>query len=186
MVIKSRNKSRKKRLLIVACIGLLLLTVILILLIRNSREDSQSPSPVISENLGTTSQEVNFDPPTAADLEETDNHKKDITNPSESPPVAGNGSKKNVSPMVSGADRSTITAYVVGVFEEGGTCTATITQGATSFNKTSIGFGNSSYTQCMPIDISSGAIDDTKKWTVVVSYNSSAAIGTSSVTTVSP
>lgn len=66
----------------------------------------------------------------------------------------------------------------MGVFEEGGTCTATFVKDGETRSKTSVGFQNSSYTQCAPIDLEPGFL--TKgTWSVVVSYASPKAEGAS-------
>lgn len=84
--------------------------------------------------------------------------------------------KKQVSVVISSVDSNMLSAYVTGVFEEGGTCTATFTQANTVVTRTSSGFENVSYTQCAPIspNLPSGG-----SWSVVVSYSSASAQGTS-------
>lgn len=88
--------------------------------------------------------------------------------------------KKQVTVTITGANTSSVKAYVTGVFEDGGTCTATFTQGSNIVARTSTGFANVSYTQCSQItpNLPTGGT-----WSVVVSYTSVAAVGTSQAQT---
>jgi hypothetical protein len=82
-------------------------------------------------------------------------------------------------------DKTTINAFVTGVFEDDGTCTATLTQGAQTITRTSVGFKNASYTQCTPINLSAANLG-TSPWSVVVSYSSGTASGSSQAVTLKP
>ena len=73
-----------------------------------------------------------------------------------------------------------VRAYVSGVFEEGGVCTATATMGGQTVTKSSIGFQNVSYTQCAPINWDSALSPGS--WTITVSYKSAATSSTQSTT----
>jgi hypothetical protein len=84
--------------------------------------------------------------------------------------------KKQVTVTITNTKGNTVNAYVSGVFEDGGTCTATFTQGSTVETGTSTGFKNVSYTQCAPITYN---LPNDGTWSVVVSYSSAAAEGTS-------
>jgi hypothetical protein len=103
---------------------------------------------------------------------EEQNNKPQPTQNSPTPTPA----KKQVTVTITNANKDTVNAYVSGIFEDGGTCTATFTQGSTVVTRTSTGFKNVSYTQCAPIapNLPSGGT-----WSVVVSYSSAAAEGTS-------
>jgi len=90
---------------------------------------------------------------------------------------SGNG-KINV--IISNAGYDSLSAYVTGVFEEGGTCTATFTQGSTTITRGSTGFANVSYTQCAPITPN---LPNTNGWSVVVSYTSASGQGKSQAQT---
>lgn len=123
---------------------------------------------------------VNLSPPTEEEKQETQAHKKELSN-SPSPSTTNEG-KKQVTPVITSANQDQISAYVPGVFEDGGTCTATLTKGSKTVTKTSEGFKNVSYTSCAPINVS-GSFPEKGTWSVVVIYKSSAAEGTSKPTT---
>lgn len=96
----------------------------------------------------------------------------------QTPPETSNG-KVKVTPVITSANQSNVSAYVPGVFEEGGTCTATLKQGSSTVTHTSEGFGNASYTQCAPLDLSTLSFPSKGTWSLIVSYTSSSSEGAS-------
>lgn len=122
---------------------------------------------------------INLEPATEQDKQEADQNKDRIVEEQKQSANTGTSqtsNKKQVNVVITNAATDSINAYVTGVFEENGTCTATFTQGSTSVTRTSNGFQNVSYTQCAPItpNLPSGG-----SWSVVVSYSSSTAEGKS-------
>ncbi|MDO8335941.1 MAG: hypothetical protein Q7T74_04145 [Candidatus Saccharibacteria bacterium] len=92
-------------------------------------------------------------------------------------------SKKQVSPVITNANQNgqqvTVTGYVSGVFEDGGTCTLVASKDGTSFTRTSKGFADATTTSCSPFFIDRSAFSEPGSWTVKISYSSSNAEGTS-------
>lgn len=134
-----------------------------------------------SASTTTDGETINYQPPTDEEKQQAEDNKKTIEDQQaaidkNTPPA---NQKRQVTPTITSANQSTVNAYVSGVFEEGGTCTATFTSGSTSFTKTSSGFGNASYTQCEPIRLTSGDFSKGGTWSVKVSYSSSTAEGSS-------
>lgn len=123
-------------------------------------------------------QKINYEPPTDTEKQETQTNKDEIVQDQQN--TTNPTGKKQVNVTITNATTSNVSAYVTGIFEEGGTCTATFTQGSTTITRTSLGFQNASYTQCAPItpDLPSG-----DSWSVVVSYSSPAAEGQSAAKT---
>ena len=74
-----------------------------------------------------------------------------------------------------------VSAIVPTVTEGGGTCTVTLTQGATTRTATSTGVAASTYTGCQAVAVTSLA---TGTWQVRVRYASDKAVGASAVRTV--
>lgn len=128
---------------------------------------------------------VNQSSPTEVDIRESEDNKDRLSAEAAKPedtaqtdePVSSSG-KKAVEPTITEATRSSIKAYVLGIFEEGGTCTATFASGSKTLIKTSEGFQNASYTQCAPIAIEEGFLDSSS-WSVTVSYSSATSEGAS-------
>lgn len=131
----------------------------------------------------TPDTDINYSPPTEQEKAETDKHKESIASPENdkktNKPPSNPGQQPNISVVITSATQDAVYAYVDGVFEDGGTCTATFTNGAKSFQKTSDGFTNVSNTQCAPIFVTPGDFTTPGDWQVTVSYSSSTASGTS-------
>jgi cytoskeletal protein RodZ len=108
---------------------------------------------------------VDLNPPT----EEQKNAARDNTTPSTTP-TSDSGNKKSVKPEAR--------AYVPGITENGGTCTATFTHGADRVTATSQALANVNYTICQPMRLD-GPLNIQGTWTVTVSYSSKTATGTS-------
>ncbi len=135
----------------------------------------QTPSGT-STNLASATEE---------EKQETEQHKQELSNGDTTQLQTGADGRKQVTPIISYADTTTITAYITGIFEEDGTCTATLTNGSKTITKTSIGFQNASYTQCTPIDLTGSPLGSSN-WSVTVSYSSATAIGKSDPSTIKP
>lgn len=163
-----KNKNTKLKLVAIACIIAILGLGASFLLNRGTRQ-------IKTDQSSTVSSGINYGPPTEQEKAETEVHKNSLGESSQ-PTNTSNG-KKQVAPIITSVDKREISAYISGVFEEGGTCTATLTKDGKTVTKTSIGFGNVSYTSCEPITVD-GSLDK-GSWSVVVSYDSKAAEGQS-------
>lgn len=141
-----------------------------------------------SKNKGTsdnskssaTDTSVNLSPPTKEEEKETETFKDNLEKPTETKVETENG-KKQVSPIITGADESEVNGYIPSVLEDGGSCVAKFTKDNETLEFTSAGFGNVSYTTCEPIAISGLGKGS---WSVKLSYSSSTAEGTSQVSKV--
>ncbi|MBX4197078.1 hypothetical protein KW801_00795 [Candidatus Saccharibacteria bacterium] len=113
--------------------------------------------------------QVNLNPPTQDQKNDGESHKNSITQKDDQ--IKDGGSPNSQATVVITEKSSTvIRAYISGVLEDGGTCTATATApGQATVSASSTGFKNVSYTQCAPINwnLSSG------DWTITLSYKSS-------------
>ncbi len=107
--------------------------------------------------------------------------KEQLSQPMPGPSSTNSSSKKQVTPVITNASQEQINAYVPGVFEEGGSCTATLTKNNKTVTKTSTGFQNVSYTSCAPINIS-GQLTERGIWSLILSYNSTTVEGKSAAT----
>lgn len=87
--------------------------------------------------------------------------------------------KKSVSVVITNAQVNSINSYVSGVFEDGGTCTATITKGSSQILKTSEGFKDATHTTCAPIFLKRSDFSSSGTWSVKVSYSSVTSEGQS-------
>jgi len=122
---------------------------------------------------------VNLAPATPQEKAESQQNKERIVQQQATTPPT-TSTKKSVGVVITNASMTSVNAYVTGVFEDGGVCTATFTQGTTTITKTSTGFSNVSYTQCPPITPN---LPNTDPWSVTMSYSSATAEGTSQAQT---
>lgn len=172
-----KSSYRKKLMLVIAAL-LLISGLVYGLVIRPKQATKQisPPQPPIKQ------QDINFQPPTPSDQAAADANKQKVTDQitqDQQPPASG---QKTVSPVITSPvpppntnpRELRIAAYVPEVFEDGGTCTATI-QGAKVVKQTSKGFKNVSTTSCVPMNTSLSA----GTWTLVVAYESATAKGQS-------
>jgi len=128
---------------------------------------------------------INYGPPTEEEIENSQNAKKDIIKEDEAKESESGGANlKKVSVGVSHADmfegNVEVRAFVSGVVEGTGTCTATLTlSGAQTVTKSSEAFIDASTSQCKPILIPLSAFSKDGEWTLVVNYKSPTSTGES-------
>lgn len=122
---------------------------------------------------------VNLRPPTEEETQAAEDKKEEITRREASnPPAAKNSEgKKQVIPIITSANHNEVRAYVPGIFEEGGKCTATASKGETIVTVNSGGFQNASYTSCAPMNFATPL--NGNGWSIIVTYSSASAEGKS-------
>lgn len=178
MLRQNKTKTSKKKLLIVGgavAAALLLGGGIFWLANRNDStisDGNDDPTATTLDNQGET---ISLDPPSESDKQETEQHKQDLGNQAQNPPVGSNA----VTPVITSASVNGVYAYVPGIFEEGGTCTANFSSGNQKFSRASQGFQNVQNTGCAPINLSRSDFPSAGTWNVTVTYTSPKATGTS-------
>lgn len=181
--VNKRSHQRIRKPIIIAGLAILLLTAGTgTYLYKRRQNNTVVPVMGATPSNSSNNKEVNLEPPTAADKTANEKHKNELVKDQSATPTNTNG-KIKVTPTITYVNRTTVGAYIVGVFENGGTCTATLTQGSQTIVKTSTGFQNASYTQCAPISLV-GANPGKGTWAVTVSYTSSSAEGQSGSQTI--
>jgi hypothetical protein len=136
------------------------------------------PAANTSQNSGSNgnSSNINYGPPSSSEQQAANDYKKTLS--ANQPPSSGG--TKSISVQVLSATASKIRVNIIGVFEDGGTCTATLTKGAQTTTATGTGIAASNYTQCN-INLGAGQVTG-GGWSVVVSYSSADASGKSTST----
>jgi hypothetical protein len=123
---------------------------------------------------------INYEPATDEEKKQAEDTKNKIVKQQEAQqdkPTSPSAQKTSVKPTITSTTGS-VNAYVNGIFEEGGVCTATFTKNESVLSKTSAGFQNASYTQCAPMNLESGFLSS-GRWSVTVRYSSDTSEGTS-------
>lgn len=171
-----KRKTRKNRVLISTLI-ILIITIGTIWLFKYGSKSKNSTSNTTNTTLAED--QINYSPPTDQEKKSGDETKKTIVE-RESQQQNNNSSEvRQVTPIITNATPDNVSAYISGIFEEGGKCTAVFTQGQIKIIRDSVGFGNASYTQCAPINPN---LPNSNKWLVVVTYSSQTSTGSSDST----
>ncbi len=170
---KPSHKAPPKRVLV---IGAVLLCVLLIGGYAWYRHSHPKPRSIITAD----GQTVNLEPATNEEKAQTEAHKDNIVSDSEKAKSTATGQMKQSTVVINQASGTGVTAYVTGVFEEGGNCTATAVSGSQTITKSSVGFQNASYTQCVPIQWDSPLAKGS--WNITVTYKSAQTESTASKT----
>ena len=112
---------------------------------------------------------VNYDPPTKAEKQETEEFKKKQQEESS----IDNTSPKNVSSnvVITYISSSEARGYVTGVVEDGGTCTATLTKGSQKVATSSTAIADVNKSTCGLLTLNSSQLSQ-GDWQVVLSYKS--------------
>jgi len=176
------KKSKTKKVLLICGFCLILMTGALgsykLLLKKDSSNSSSEQQPIDKKS-------IDFGSPSKEEKTATDANKENVAKQMEQDQLNTEG-KKSVVPVITSPVPSPatnpkdlrISAYISGIFEDNGTCTATI-KGSTTIIKSSKGFKNVSTTDCEPINISLAP----GPWTINMSYDSINAKGQSSTIT---
>lgn len=130
---------------------------------------------------------VNYDPPTKEEKAAADTVKDKASDrlELEKKSTQNSANKKQVSPVISstGQDQQSkdieVAAFIPGVFEDGGTCTLSLSSGQTTRTATRTAIKNVSDTSCGFMNIPYSQLSP-GSWQASVKYDSSSASGTSS------
>lgn len=130
---------------------------------------------------------VNYDPPTQQDKDQTQAHKEELAREYQQqqsePSAQATSGKQIVNPIITNASQLdqqvTINAYVGGIFENGGTCTATFTKDSLQIVKKNTAFANATTTDCPPVMMDRSEFSSKGDWQVSVAYDSAKATGIS-------
>jgi hypothetical protein len=167
---KNQRKSSidRKTALVAGLIIICLLAVGMFVVHRNAKNVK---SPQI---IGTDGQKVTLTPATPQEKRAADDHKSSILQKDEAINKAEpDNTPVSASLVITEASSTSVRAYISGVYEDGGSCTATAVQGSQKVTASSVGFKNVSYTQCPSMTWSSPLSGGA--WTVKVTYKSNTA-----------
>lgn len=181
-----KTSSRKRTILFVV-LSVFAAAVVAVALLETTNKinlfgNKNTEQPVIAPG------EVNYNPPTEEEKQAADDQKeanvKNQDQPSNptTPTNPQTGDKKAVKPIIIRSGGGEVAGFIPGIFENGGTCTATFTSGSNTVVKTSQGFANASNTNCTPISYSGSGV--AAGWSVTLSYSSNTSEGTSDASTI--
>ncbi len=133
-------------------------------------------STSISSDPGQT---VNYAPATTSEKNEAEDNKDRIVKleTQKLNNTSSTAGKAAVKPTITNITGS-INAYISGIFENDGTCTAVFAKDSIQLTKTAAGFQNVSYTQCAPMNLEPGFLSP-GQWAITVKYVSDKSEGSS-------
>ena len=164
-MVRRRKKIDRRTVLLVAG-ALLTISLVGFAIARRDNNTDQGPINGTSGSLA---------PATTEEKQEAENRKDQIAQEQNNQSSSSTSGIKNVTVVITEANSTSVKGYIQGVFEDGGTCTATATKNSQTITKTSSGSDNVSYTQCTPINWSSPL--STGSWTINLAYKSAAVQG---------
>ena len=141
-------------------------------------------STATQHKISPTAGSVDLTPATPAEQQDSDQHKDASVqnNKTITPP----GGAKTVQPVIVSAAQNgstiVVRSFVSGVIEDGGTCTATFTNGDQTVSGQSQGVSDATTTLCGKISVDRSAFPVAGSWSVTLNYSSANATGTSAAT----
>lgn len=179
---KSTSKKDKRKLL-----ALLILSVILIGGGIYAYKQNRSDNATGKTQTGSQTDTINLEPATEADKKRSDENKQEIVERDQNVQnqQPSGTTKQSVKPVISYASQLytsgavEVGAYVNGVFEDGGTCTATFKLGSSSFIKSVTAVKNVNAVNCPVMSATANEFTPKGTWSVTVSYDSKTASGLS-------
>lgn len=164
--------------------GLLLIVLVIGIFLLNRKDDGKFISPN-SDQTSTgpltsiaSGSKVNLSPPSTAQKNDSEAHKDQIVQKNVNIESQQSGQTKVV---ITDVNSTNVRAYIQGVFEDGGTCTATAKQGQRITSSTaSSGFKNVSYTQCAPMNWDTPLTPG--EWVINLNYKSNSTQSSGTVT----
>jgi len=176
---RNRAKSNSRKALYLLLVAVLLIATVSAAYLFLKHNDK----PGFSKT--TTGHDVNLQPPTPEEKQETDEHKDSLAEKDAvpTPPPPSPDGLKQVTPFITFAGQEggdvSISGYVPSIFEEGGTCTATFSNGSNTHSQQSKGFSDFKQTTCTPMTVPRTSFTTAGTWNVVLSYSSKSATGSS-------
>lgn len=142
---------------------------------NNDTKQETKPETASSDSF------VDLSPATPEEHQESDDKKQDIVKADQQ--TAQPGQKTAVTPVLVDVGVYDgfveIRAYISGVVEDRGTCTATLKQGSRTVVKTTTGAADATTSRCVPFRFPASDLGASGTWSVTLSYGSDSAQGTS-------
>jgi hypothetical protein len=154
----------------------LLLFITSALYVLNTRRNSENEG---TDTDSSNSEDIDLSPGTVQDQQQVDQHKENLVKREAQDPPASDSGKKKVTPTIISASATSVKGFVPGIYESGGSCTAIFTKGSEQFSKQSAAVKGATTTDCTPISMTRGDFPSTGEWSLVLTYSSATAEGSS-------
>lgn len=171
---------QNKKIIILSVLLLIIIVAVVLFLFRNDSTPNNQDSG-----------DINYNPPTEQELEETEQHKEEIANknqeydPAQPSDTENSNGKKDIKPVVtfwgqaSAGKDFELNGYVPGVIEEDGICTVILSKSSEEVTESKKALPDAQSTSCGLITIPRGQLS-AGEWTVKLRYESSESAGISS------
>lgn len=184
-MIKIKKPTKKVILILLPCF-----TVVILAVVYFKISDSKNTEKTI---YGPNTEEpVNYSPPTEQEKKETSNNKDSFFKQQQEAKTQQKPTPTNktpVTPIITSSEVTSssvnVNAYVPGIFEDGGTCTAVFTSGSQSVTKSTVGVKEGSNVYCPLITAPLSEFPTKGSWALRLSYSSIYANGMSTLKEVS-
>ncbi len=179
------DRLRSKKVLILAAVitlGLIVAGVV------HSRTRQDNVTTQVKTGIDSESG-INYNPATKEEKQQAEESKQRVVDRAEQEAKKPDGQKSSVTVHISSAQQTTdqkeieVYAYVSGVTENGGACTARFTKDNETIEKSSGGLQDATTTLCTPIRFARSDLPAAGMWSVVMTYQSNKAEGKSSAVT---
>jgi len=174
---KIKQKKVSKKIIIISTVAVIIIGSTAYAVYAQSNKDKTKPHKPIT-----------YSGPSEQDKKDAQDNKANVAKRQQIEQQAQQqtSSKKQVTPVITNANQNgqqvTITAYIAGVFEDGGTCTMVASKGSTTVTRTTKGFADATTTSCSPFFIDRSVFPESGVWDIKITYSSSNAEGISQST----
>ncbi len=172
----TQQKKRVKLLVTVAVLVVLAAVSVFVGVKMRTPNTTPQPTPGFTEKL-------DLNPATDQEKQQAEDAKNEIVKKDEQATQQQASNLRTVVPTIIDAGQYgqniEVRAFVSAIYENGGTCTFTFAKGAQKITKTSPGVKDATTTRCTNLSVPKGEFSS-GSWSVVVSYSSSTASGSSS------
>lgn len=179
-MVRKQKRSKNKKIIILSALLIVALAAAAFLYMRSRNDNSpQTQTP--------NAETVDLSPATDEDKARADQNKQAIVDQEEAlKNQKPSTSKRSVKPVITSAGQQStgsavkIRGYVPDTFEEGGTCTVTLSRnGSTSITRSVTAVTNVNAVDCPVTSINASDFPQKGSWTATITYTSASASGTS-------
>jgi hypothetical protein len=180
---KNKNIHNKKTLLIKAGLVITALAILGAGALLWYRTTRTNPQPATSNDAS----KVNLRPATPEEIADSNQHKEDAADKAKEPTEDPSSTPQAVTPLIIDASQEgqavEVRSFIPGVYQAGGSCIVTFTNGNSTVTKTLSAIQDATTTRCPNLSVPRGEFNKSGSWTVTVSYTSTTHKGVSAATT---
>lgn len=175
------RKSLNKKFITAAVLGVVLLLIVTGIVAKDRYYNQGDRNDTTTGTDGLEG--VDLSPPSKEEQEAVDQNKSEVEKQQQRDSQTSASGIKLVTPIITNAgfynNQAEVRGYVSGVYEEGGTCTVTITKSDNKLTRVGSSTKGATTTDCPVVMFPRSELSGPGTWTAVISYSSANAKGTS-------